>query len=193
MQVLNYLQNVLDACSKLVKFGAGIQNRAREELVADLQTICSNCEKSYSQMLVKLRPVKDSYQDTAALAKALRDFASDPEARAAFHPHSLCGDVDKLLFKLRNNLDPLKYSVDVRKIDDLRRELQLIGNYDGAIYASFDEFAGQLDNLSTELQGTRPEAGTDRKEYVRHVIDDFEEELSRALESVRAAKGRILH
>lgn len=81
----------------------------------------------------------------------------------------------------------------VRKIKDLRRELRLIGNYDGAIYTSFDEFAGRLDNLSTALQGLRPEDATDRKEFVRHVIDDFEEELSGALESVRAAKDRILH
>jgi len=193
MQVLNFLRDALDASSRVVKFGTGIQNPARAQLVADLQTICSNCEKSYSEVLVKLRPVKDSYQDTAALAKALRDFASDPETRAAFHPDSLCGDVDKLLFKLQNNLDPLKYSIDWRKITDLKGELGLIGSYDGAIYASFDEFARQLDELSTELRRLPEEEATSRRAYVNHVIDDFENDLFRALQSVRAAKERILH
>lgn len=193
MQILNVLQNVLDACSRIIKFGAGIQSRARNELVADLQKICFNCEKAYSAVLAKLMPVKDSYEDTSKLSKALREFACDPEARAFFHPDALCGDIDKLLMKLSNNLDSLKYAIDIRRIAGLRGELQQIGNYDLAIYAGFDEFAKQLDNLSTDLQKAPPEEAMERRQYARHVIDDFEDELFATLQSVRLAKDRILH
>jgi hypothetical protein len=105
----------------------------------------------------------------------------------------LCGDIDNLLFKLGNSLDTLKYSVDIRRLSDLRKELQLIGNLDSAIYASYDEFAKQLDDLSTELRTALPVEAVARRDYVRHVIDDFEEDLFATLASVRAAKDRILH
>jgi len=191
MQVLEILQKFLDICSKILEFGREVQNKARDELVADLQKICGNCERAYSNLFAKLRPIKDSYNDTAALSTALRTFASG--SRADFHPDNLCGDINALLFKLENNLDALKYSVDLRKIGDLKSELTLIGSYDNWIYASYDAFAKQLDNLATELQAARPDEASDRKAHVRHVIDEFERDLFATLRSVQEAKDRILH
>jgi len=123
--------------------------------VSDLQKICYNCENAHSAVIMKLKPVKDCYEDTPKLSKALREFASDPEARTFFHPDALCGDIDKLLMKLSSNLDPLKFAIDFNKIQALSAELKQIGNYDWSIYMAFDTFARQLDDLSTDLRSRR--------------------------------------
>ena len=192
MDIIKFLEDAVNVCSRIIKFGAGIQSQARNELINDLQKICSNVETAYSNVLAQLRPIKDSYQDSAALAKALRTFAADQETRDSFKPDHLCSEVDRLLSKLENNLDPLKYSVDVSKIRALKQNIRFIGNVDAAIYQAYDEFARDLDNLSTELQLQPPDTSIERREYARHVIADFEDDLFSAVTTMREAKDRIL-
>lgn len=192
MQILKFIENAVTVCSRILKFGAGIQSQARNQLIADLQAICSNVEGAYSTVLARLRPVKDSYSDTAALATTLRDFAADRQTRDSFKPDHLCGHVDRLLSQLESNLDPLKYSVDVKKIETLRHTAQDIGNVDRQIYHAYDDFTKQLDDLSTELQTLPTDEAESRRAYARHLIDDFQEDLFAAIGSMRSAKDRIL-
>jgi hypothetical protein len=125
MEVLELLKRALNACARVVKVGAGIQEGVRKDLVEDLQRICLNCEKALDTVLARLRPIKDSYQSTPNLTKELRAFAADTETRNAFKPEHLCGDIDRLIVRLQSNLDPLKYSIDYTRIEEVRRNLNL--------------------------------------------------------------------
>src|SRR5688572_7070390 len=117
MEVLNALKQAVKACADVVRWGAGLQENARRELIADLQTICDNCDAAYDAVLARLVPVKNAFADPATLASELRAFAADAATRNKFKPQHLCGQVDHLLARLSSNLDPLKYSIDYRRID----------------------------------------------------------------------------
>lgn len=191
-ELIRYLESVAKTCGRIIHFGAGLQATARNELVDQLQRICSNVESAYSSVLARLRPVKDHYDDPASLAREIRDFTADKKTRDLFKPAHLCGEVDHLLSRLANNLDPLKYSVDVKKISVLQRNFQLIGDVDGAIYDSYDEFTRDLEDVVTELESADAALAAERRDYVRHLIDDFQDELFGAIATMRQAKDRVL-
>ena len=191
MEVLELLKRALKTCASVIKFGAGIQEDSRKRLVEDLQRICLNCERAYETVLKRLGPIKDAFQDPDALAVELREFAQDAQTRDAFKPEHLCGEVDHLVVRLESNLDPLKYSIDLTRIRELRQSLGMVGNYDAAIYESYDDFARQLDNLATQIR----DPGSDRNErgeYAQHVIAEFESDLRTAIDGVRQTKSTIL-
>lgn len=159
------------------RFGAGIQKQARNEIIQDLQRICSNVEAAYSGVIARLLPVKQSFDDPAALVTELRAFAADNVTRDSFKPDHLCSEVDVLLSKLANNLDPLKYSVDVPKIRSLQQNISMIVNMDAMIYNEYDEFARSLGYLATDLKTLRDDDLRERQTYTRHVIQECEEDL----------------
>lgn len=192
MELVKYLERVVDVCSRVIRFGAGMQAQVRDELKNDLQAICTKVDEAHKQTLKMLRPIKDNLNDRDELASALRDFATDPATRDAFKPEHLCGEVDALLQKLESNLDPLKYAVDVRKLRSLRDEFGRIGNVDAAIYHEYDAFTRDLDDLATELQAGTDSLTDERKDYAKHIIRDFEDDISQAAKSMREAKDRIL-
>jgi hypothetical protein len=194
VEVLEYLRTFVSESSRVIKFGAGLQNPTRKELVDQLQGICSRCESAYSSILAKLGPVKDSYNDREQLAKALKTFARDPQAKDSFKPDQLCGEADRLLDRLNNNLDLLKYSIDVHKIEALKKGMARFQNYDGAIYSAFDAFALSLDRLASDLDNKQLKgaAAVERMSYVRHVVEDFEDEISQTVRAVQDAKNRLL-
>jgi hypothetical protein len=191
MEVLALLKQAVKGCADVVKWGAGIQEGTRKGLVVDLQTICSNCESAYDAVLTRLVPVKNAFADRAALASELRAFAADKTTRNKFKPDHLCGQIDHLLVRLSSNLNPLKYSVDYRRIEDLRRSLNQFGGFDGAIYQSYDELAAQLDQIATQI-GDSAFDGQERSRYAQHVIQGFENALRSALASVREAKAQTV-
>src|SRR5262245_35129574 len=131
MQVFEALKQAVKACADVIKWGAGIQEPARKGLVTDLQAICSNCEAAYDAVLARLVPIKNAFADPNTLAAELRAFAADTATRAKFKPDHLCGQVDQLLVRLSSNLDPLKYSIDFRRIEEVRQYLKQFGNFDG--------------------------------------------------------------
>ena len=63
MEVLAMLRNIVSQCAKVITFGAQIQGKAKNELITSLQDICDKCENSYSQVLAKLLPIKNSFND----------------------------------------------------------------------------------------------------------------------------------
>ena len=95
------------------------------------------------------------------------------------------------MVQLGSNLNPLKYSIDFRRIQGLRQYLGQFGNVDGAIFQSYDEFTRDLDQLATEIQDGRFDA-QERAMYARHVVDGFMEELRSAQAEVRAAKTKVI-
>src|SRR5215470_1516449 len=121
MQVLEALKQAVKTCADVVKWGAGIQEPTRKALVADLQAICANCDAAYDAVLVRLVPIKNAFGTPVALAAELRAFSADTATRNKFKPDHLCGQVDQLLARIGSNLDPLKYSIDYRRIGDLRQ------------------------------------------------------------------------
>lgn len=191
MEMLELLKRALKTCASVIKLGAGMQEKAREELTKDLQQICLKCEKAYETVLKSLSPIKDTFQDPKRLAKALREFRADAKTRDAFKPEHLCREIDSLVMRLENNLDPLKYSVDFRRITDLRHHLQSIGNVDVAIYQSYDDFTRQLDELASQLKDKSFDA-CERRQYVQHVIRGFETDLRAAIDGVRDVKNSML-
>ena len=192
MDVLELLKRAVIVCARVVKIGAGIQEPVRKNLVEDLQRICDNCETAFGTVLSRLRPIKDSYQSAPSLAKELRAFAADSETRDAFKPEHLCGEIDQLIVRLRSNLDPLKYSIDYTRIEDLRNNLDMVGDYDAEIYESYDDFAKQLDKLATQLQDSSSFDVEERRRYAQHVIEDFETDLDSAVAGVRKTKNSIV-
>jgi hypothetical protein len=190
MWVIDALKEALASAGRIIESGAKVQGQARRELKDDMQQICSKCDAAYSTVIARLVPVKNSYVDAARLAIELRALAADQQTRMAFTPQHLCGEVDALLMKLQNNLDALKYAIDVRRIGVLRLVLQSMGHFDDAISDSYDGFMRQLDDIATELQASPAPAG--RVEYVREVIADFEATLLDAIKQVRQTKATLL-
>jgi|GEM_PF-2989397 len=193
MDFLSILKDAVKECSRVIKFGAGIQSKARNRLINDLQNICSRVESAYSAVLARLHPVKDSFQNPKALAKELKRFAADSKTRKVFKPDHLCGEVDTLLMDLESNLDPLKYSIDVRKISSLRDNIQRVGNFDMEMFEAYDQFTRELDSLGMDIETADAELKEERSVYARHVISDFEKDLFDAIKSMREAKDLILH
>jgi hypothetical protein len=136
-------------------------------------------------------PIKNAFADPTALAIELRAFAADATTRASFKPDHLCGQVDQLLIRLSSNLDPLKYSIDCRRIDDVRQYLQRFGNFDGAIFQSYDELVAELDGIATQIQASTS-AKQERSEYAQHVIQSFESDLRATQSAVREAKTQMM-
>jgi hypothetical protein len=136
-------------------------------------------------------PIKNAFADPTALATELRAFAADGTTRANFKPDHLCGQVDQLLIRLSSNLDPLKYSIDCRRIDDVRQYLQQFGNFDGAIFQSYDELVAELDRIATQIQ-TSASDKQERSRYAQHVIQSFESELRATQSAVRDAKTQTI-
>ena len=192
MEVLNVLKQAVKACAEVVKWGAGLQESTRKGLVVDLQGICSNCESAYDAVLTRLIPVKNAFAHPQQLAAELSAFATDATTRRQFKPEHLCGQVDQLLVRLASNLDPLKYSIDLRRINDLRQSLSRFGDVDGAIFQSYDELTTELGRIAGQIQDPAFD-GQERSHYARHVIQDFEADLRSAQTSMRDAKTQILN
>jgi hypothetical protein len=191
METLALLKRALKAAAEVLGFGAGIQKAARQQLISDLHSICGKCEDAYGAVLLKLRPVKDSFNDANTLSIELRNFATDVETRDRFKPERLCGEVDSLLDSLANNMDSLKYSIEWNRITSIRATLNGMGSYDAAIYASYDEFARGLDNIAGQL--TDPSQNiVERMEYAKRVVSEFEVDLRSAIDDMRISKDTVL-
>lgn len=191
MQVFEALNQAVKACAEVVKWGAGIQEPTRKGLAADLQAICANCDAAYDAVLSRLAPIKNAFGNPTALAAELRAFAADAATRAKFKPEHLCGEVDQLLVRLSSNLDPLKYSIDFRRIEEVRQYLQRFGNFDGAIFQSYDELVAELDGIATQIQSPISDK-QERSRYAQHVIQSFESELRATQSAVRDAKTQMI-
>lgn len=191
MQVFEALKQAVKACADILKWGAGIQEPTRSGLAADLQAICRNCDAAYDAVLTRLVPIKNAFADPTALAAELRAFAADSTTRASFKPDHLCGQVDQLLIRLSSNLDPLRYSIDFRRLAEVRQYLQRFGNFDGAIFQSYDEFVAELDRIATQIQTSV----ADKQElswYAQHAIQSFESDLRATQSAVRDAKTETI-
>jgi hypothetical protein len=190
MQVLSIIRSVIRECVKVITFGAKIQGDTRAQLIASLQEICDNCETAYSKVRSKLLPVKNA-PDAKQLATALRTLAADAETRDAFKPEHICGKIDNLLNAFQNNLDPMKYAVDMLRISTIQDQLRAIGNFDLSIREQYNQFSRALDQLANQLDAASPAELHDLTLYVRRTIEDFEDELSRTVTCVREAKQKI--
>ena len=191
MQVFEALKQAVKECAAVVKWGAGIQEPTRKSLAVDLQAICTNCDAAYDAVLTRLVPIKNAFSDPTALAAELRAFAADATTRANFKPDHLCGQVDQLLVRLSSNLDPLKYSIDYRRIDEVRQYLLGFGNFDGAIFQSYDQLVAELDAIATQIQASASDK-QERSRYAQHVIQSFESDLRATQAAVRDAKNQTI-
>jgi hypothetical protein len=191
MQVLEALKQAVRACADIVSWGAGVQGPERKQLAASLQEICTACEGAYDAVLARLVPVKNSFSNPDALATEIRAFAADAGTRDKFKPEHLCHQVDQLLVRLGDNLDPLKYSIDYRRIKELREYLSRFGDYDGAIFESYDVLVSQLDKIASQIQSS-PTDKQERADYARKIIQRFEKDLRETQSAVREAKNEVV-
>lgn len=191
MEVLNTMQQALKTAARIIKWGGGLQEATRKSLVTELQGICSNCETAYAAMLARLVPVKNAYSDPTKLSVELRSLRTDEEVRRKFKPEFLCSQVDHLLVQLHSNLTGLKYSIDMFRIQEFQDCLRTFGNLDGAIFASYDRFVAALDDIATKIQ-TGEADPQEATAYVRHFIEDFEDQLRSLSAEVRATKDRVV-
>jgi hypothetical protein len=191
MEILKILTNTIKTCAGVIKWGVGLQASTRKQLVSDLQSICVNCDAAYDAILGRLTPVKNTFGDRERLAVELRAFAADSATRSQFKPEYLCSQIDHLLAQLSSNLDPLKYSVDHRRVTELRQSLMQLGNFDGALLRSYDELARQLDRIATEIQAQSADS-QERCKYAQHVIQEFEDDLTSSLAEIREAKAKLV-
>lgn len=191
MQVFEALKQAIRTCASILKLGAGLQEPVRKELAADLQGICSRCEAAYDAVLSRLVPVKNAYSDPAALAQELRAFAADASTRAAFKPVHLCGQVDDLLLRLNSHLDALRYSIDCQRVRDVQNFLRQFGDFDGALFRSYDNLTSGLDQIATQLQSPASDK-QERSNYAQHIIGEFEADLRATQASVHEAKNQML-
>ncbi|KUZ87398.1 hypothetical protein WI42_12930 [Burkholderia ubonensis] len=99
--------------------------------------------------------------------------------------------MDHLLMSLKSNLDPIKYSVDFRHISDIQAYLAQFGEFDGAIFKSYDEFVAELDQIATQIQSS-PDL-QERARYAEHVIREFEIELRATQMAMLEAKNQTIN
>lgn len=191
MVVLDTMQQALKTAAKVIKWGAGLQESTRKALVQELQTICNNCESAYDAMLVRLVPIKNAYSDPDKLAIELRALKADVEVRRKFKPEFLCGQVDHLLTQLGSNLNGIKYSIDMFRVQDVKMCLDRFGSVDGIIFQTYDVFVDGLDAIATQIQTKQTDAAEAAK-YVEHVISDFEDDMKQLKIDVRETKNRIV-
>jgi hypothetical protein len=187
MEVLGYLKDVVRTCASILTWGANLQKGVRASLVEDLQSICSNCEDSFGAVLERLTPVKDAFSDPGKLQKELRKFAADKKIRDKFKPEHLCGAVDQLLQRMESNLDGLRYSVDINRIKELKRQFYFFVDYDQKVFQSYDELTTQLDHIATQMTSYSFEP-EERARYAQRVIEDFQSELRSTMDAIRQAK-----
>ncbi len=192
MGALAQLRQAFEVAGRAIGFAAETQGGARRELVDSLEAVASRCDDAYTGVRAALKPVRDGYRDPATLAAALRAFAADPEVRGSIKPHHLCGEVTTLLDKLANNLDPLKYAIDVRRIAAVRASLGELHQLDSDIKNEYEDFARALDDVADQLDQATGDEARERVAYVRQVIADFDRELSDLVTTVRDAKERAL-
>jgi hypothetical protein len=191
VQVLEALKQAVKACADVVSWGAGIQAPERKQLATSLQEICTACEGAYDAVLARLVPIKNSFGNPVALATEIRAFAADSATRDKFKPEHLCHQVDQLLVRLGSNLDPLKYSIDCRRIKEIRQYLSRFGDYDGAIFESYDDLVAQLDKIASEIQLSATDK-QERADYARKIIQRFEQDLRETQKAVREAKNEVV-
>lgn len=151
MVVLDTMQPALKTAAKVIKWGAGLQENTRKALVQELQTICNNCESAYDAILVRLVPIKNAYSNPDTLATELRALKADVEVRRKFKPEFLCGQVDHLLTQLGSNLNDIKYSIDMFRVQDVKMCLDRFGSVDGIIFQTYDVFVDGLDAIATQI------------------------------------------
>ena len=135
--------------------------------------------------------MKNAFRDPQKLSTELRELAADATTRSQFKPEHLCHQVDRLLVSLSSNLDPLKYSIDCRRINDLRQELNRFGDVDGAIFQSYDNLTVELDRIATQIVDPAFDA-QERSQYAQHVIEGFESDLRAAQATMRDAKTQTI-
>lgn len=197
MDVLDTLTSIMRYCGRVVKLGADIQEPTRATFVSDLQGICSNAEDSYGQVLRRLLPIKNSSNNPAKLAIELHMFHADVQTRDQFKPDHLCGRVDQILVDLASNLSPLKYSLDISRLKQMRTDLGVVGKFDGQFYASYNNLTSGLDQLGLQIENSlsanRPAEAGDAAKEALHQIAIFEDELRTAIADMRDVKDRILH
>jgi hypothetical protein len=191
MQVLMLLRNAVSECAKVITFGAQKQSQSRLRIIETLLTTCDNCESAYSKVLERLLPVKNSLMNSNELPGELRRFAADSETRNFFKPERLCGEIDKILVDLNNNLDPTKYSIDVMRLNAVRQGLHQIGNYDGEIRRQYDDLTRALNDLSNQIEQAPPEEISNLLNYAKNTIVDFENDLSLTVKCMRDTKNTI--
>jgi hypothetical protein len=191
VQVLEALKQAIKACADVVSWGSGIQEPERKQLAASLQAICTACESAYDTVLARLVPIKNAFGDPVTLAAEIRAFAADSATRDKFKPEHLCHQVDQLLVRLGSNLDPLKYSIDCRRIKEIRQYLNRFGDYDGAIFESYDDLVAQLDKIASQIQLSAADK-LERADYARKIIQRFEKDLRATQTEVREAKNEVI-
>ncbi len=197
MDVLDIVTNIIRYCGRVVKLGADIQEPARGRFVSDLQGMCSNAEDSYGQVLKRLLPVRSSSNDPARFAIELHSFRADIETRNAFKPEHLCGRIDQILVDLESNLNALKYSLEFRRLKEVKQGLGAVGYLDDQVYTSYDKLTSDLDGLATRIEsnlGTNEPAkarGTASQALLRILV--FEDKLRTGIADLRDVKNRILH
>ena len=84
----------------------------------------------------------------------------------------------------------MKYSVDFRRIEDLRQSLHQFGNVDAEIFESYDKFTHELGQLATQIQDPR-EDPQERDLCVRHLIEEFMDELRSAQADMGEAEAKL--
>jgi len=190
MEALTYLKETFTTCFNAIKWAADIQGRQRKTLIADLQKICDNCQTALGTVVKRLARVKRAYANPDKLADELRKFAADQTTRNAFKPAHLCGEIFQLMQNIQNNLHPLKYTINIKKIDDLKKQFQAYGNYDYQIFRAYDDLTADLDTVAIQIQDPQFDR-LERAQYARHAIADFEAELRSIIALVEKMQREI--
>jgi len=106
-------KNVITISVRMIRDIITVQSRARSWLLKDLTNVCIKCDDAYASLLTRLKPVRAAMNDPDKLAVELRAIASDATARKEFKPEKLCTEIEKLLLDLSDNVNALKYSVNI--------------------------------------------------------------------------------
>jgi hypothetical protein len=177
---------------RIVKNLITAQSRARTRLLSELTAVCEKCEDAYSSLLTRLKPIRSTFRNPNKLAIELRSLASDANARRKFKPEHLCSEIDKLLMDLSSNVNALKYSVNVFSINDIRRALKSMGNYDQALYHQYDTFMAEMNSIASAIESGKPAQKAPLAAHAAASIDELQKNLQSALKEIRKAKNEIV-
>jgi len=189
----------IDLNTSVIKQGLSVvknlittQSRARTRLLTELTNVCEKCDGAYSSLVTRLQPIRSTFKNPDKLAIELRSLAGDASARKKFKPEHLCKEIDKLLLDLSNNLNALKYSVNVSSIGNIRQTLSSMGNYDQLLYHQYDMFINEMSSIALAIDSGDAAQKASLAAHAASSIDDLQKSLQSALKEIRKAKAEIV-
>jgi hypothetical protein len=192
MEGIGLNKTVIKTSLRIIRDLITTQSRARTRLLEELTSVCVKCDDAYDSLLTRLKPVRAAMKNPDKLAVELRLIAGDAAARKKFKPEKLCTEIEELLMDLSNNVNALKFSVNILTLSRLRGAISSMGNYDQALYQQYDAFMMEMNSVAQGIENGSTDERAALAAHAASSVDELQKSLQAALKEIRKAKVEAL-